>query len=141
MNKLRFIAKKGDLSPKDKKVLVKGLLSHHTSKGHPRKSELFSISLKDKNNKVFGGIIVTFLWNGMEINSLWIDDSVRKQGWGRKLLQAVEKEAVKRKCTIAYTNTFPWQAPKFYEKLGYKLYGKLDDFPKGFSLSYYSKKL
>jgi len=53
----------------------------------------------------------------------------------------VEEEAIKRGCTIAYTNTFPWQAPEFYKKLGYKLYGKLDDFPEGSSLGYFSKRL
>jgi len=141
MSELKFIASRGDLKPKDKKVLVKGLLSHHASKGHPRKSELFSIALKDKKNKLLGGVVVCFLWNGMEIQSLWVDESIRKQGWACKLMEVVEKEAIKRGCTVAYTNTFPWQAPEFYKKLGYTLYGKLDNFPKGSNLSYYKKNL
>jgi len=116
-------------------------LSHHASKGHPRKSELFSIALKDKNDKVLGGIVVCFLWNGMEIQSFWVDESIRKNGWGSKLMQAVETEAIKRECTVAYTNTFPWQAPEFYKKRGYTLYGKLDNFPKGSDLSYFKKDL
>ena len=116
-------------------------MSHHTRKGHPRKSELFSILIKDQTNRVFGGVIVCFLWNGMEITSLWVDESIRKQGWGRKLMDAVEKEGMKRGCTIAYTNTFSWQAPEFYTKLGYTLYGTLDDFPQGSSLSYFRKNL
>lgn len=33
-----------------------------------------------------------------------------------------EKEGGKRGCTIAYTDTFTWQAPEFYKKLGYKEY-------------------
>lgn len=141
MNDLRFVKIEGELNPEDKKALVEGLLAHHASNGHPRKSELFSILLKDHNDKVFGGVIVSFLWNGMEIQSLWVDESVRKQDWGRKLMQAAEAEAIKRGCTLAYTNTFSWQAPEFYSKLGYTLYGKLDDFPKGNSLSYFYKKL
>src|SRR3989344_2262245 len=129
MISLRLIITEGEPDPEDKKALVNGLLSHHAIKGHPRKSKTLSIFLKEQNNKPLGGVIVTFLWNGMEINSLWIDESVRKQGWGRKLMQAVEDEAIKRGCKIAFTNTFPWQAPEFYEKLGYSLYGKLDGFP------------
>jgi len=141
MNDFRFVATKGDLSPKDKKVLVDGLLSHHASQGHPRKSELFSIALKNKDNKLLGGVIVCFLWNGMQIQSLWVDKLIRKQGWGVKLMQRVEAEAIKRGCTVVYTDTFPWQAPEFYKKLGYTLYGKLDDFPKGSCLSYFKKNL
>jgi ribosomal protein S18 acetylase RimI-like enzyme len=141
MDDLKFVARDGEPNPEDKQVMVDGLLAHHAKNGHPRKSETFSIFLKDQNEKVLGEVIVTFLWNGMAINSLWVDESIRKQGWGRKLMEAVEKEGKVHGCTVAYTDTFPWQAPGFYEKLGYSLYGKLDDFPKGFALSYYSKKL
>ncbi|MBI4972984.1 GNAT family N-acetyltransferase [Candidatus Roizmanbacteria bacterium] len=141
MNDLRFVTHEGEPNQVEMKALIDGLLSHHASKGHPRKSKKFSILLKDKNSCVFGGIIASFLWNGMEINSLWVDEKVRKQGWGKKLMTAVEEEAIKRGCTFAYTNTFSWQAPEFYIKLGYTFYGKLDDFPEGNSLSYYLKKL
>jgi len=136
-----MVAKDGDPNPEDFKTLSEGMLAHHASKGHPRKSEKYSIFLKNEQGKVLGGVIVTFLWNGMEIDSLWVDESIRGKGWGRKLMDAVEKEGIKRGCTVAYTNTFPWQAPEFYEKLGYSEYGKLEDFPKGYFLSYYSKKL
>lgn len=141
MSNIKLISINGEPNPEDKKVLVEGLLVHHASQGHPRKSENFSILLKDEDSKVFGGVIVTFLWNSMEINALWVDETVRKQGWASKLMQEVENEAVKRGCTIAYTNTFSWQASGLYEKLGYKLFGKLYDFPQGSSLSYYYKKL
>lgn len=137
----RFVVTEGEPDHDDKKALVAGLLSHHAIKGHPRKSEKFSIFLKDENDTPHGGVIVTFLWNGMEIQSLWVDESVRKQGWGRKLIEAVEDEARKRGCSIAYTNAFSWQAPEFYEKLGYTLYGKLEGFPEGSSLSYFYKKI
>lgn len=140
-NDVRFVISEGEPEPEDKKVLVDGLLAHHAWKGHPRKSTLFSIFVKDQINTVLGGIIVSFLWNGMEIQSLWIDESVRKQNWGSKLVQAVEEEAVKRGCAIAYTNTFSWQAGDFYTKLGYSIYGTLEDFPKGSSLFYLRKNL
>lgn len=141
MNNFKFVKSKGQPNKKDYDILCDGMLAYHAQKEHPRKSETFSIFLKNKNNKVFGAVIVTFLWDGMEINSLWIDETIRNQGWGSKLMDMVEKEAKKRKAKIAYTNTFSWQAPKFYEKIGYKVYGKLDDFPKGSSLSYYCKIL
>ncbi len=142
MDDLKLIVQGGEPSPEDKKVIVDGLLANHAIKGHPRKpKEIFSILLKDNAGNVLGGIIASILWNGMEIESLWLDDSIRGKGEGRKLMDATEKEGIKRGCNIAYTNTFSWQAPDFYEKLGYTLYGKLDGFPEGNGLSYYSKKL
>ena len=141
VNGFRIETKEGEPDEEDKKTLVDGLLAHHAASGNPRKTELLSMWLKDDNDKVYGGIIVSFLWNGMEINSLWVDEKVRKQGWGRNLMRMAEEEAVRRGCTIAYTSTFPWQAPEFYVKLGYSLYGELEDYPPGHSLSYFYKKL
>jgi hypothetical protein len=34
-----------------------------------------------------------------------------------------------------------WQGPEFYKRLGYTLYGKLDNLPKGSHLSYFKKNL
>ena len=128
-------------NPEDRQIMVDGMLAYHKSKGHPRKTEFYSILLRGIDRKVVGTIVVSFLWNGMHINSLWIDDLIRNQGWGSKLLKMAEEEGMKRGCALAYTDTYSWQAPLFYEKMGYALYGKLDDFPKGSSLSYYCKKL
>jgi ribosomal protein S18 acetylase RimI-like enzyme len=141
MSTLRFILQDGEPDPEDKKALVNGLLSHHEAQGHKRKTEVFSIFLKDENNKMLGGIMLSFLWGGMHIDSLWVDESARDQGWGKKLVEQAEREGRKRGCTIAYTDTFTWQAPEFYKKLGYLEYGKLEDFPDGNSLTYFFKKL
>lgn len=141
MDELKFVPINGELSLEDKKIMVDGMLAYHASKGHPRKSETFSVALKDKNAILRGSITVTFLWNGMHIDSLWVDESIRGNDYGTKLMKKAEEEAIKRGCTIAYTDTFSWQAGEFYEKLGYALYGKLENFPEGNALSYYFKEL
>lgn len=141
MNDFKIEEINSEPKTEDKQTMINGMLSYHASKGHPRKTEIYSVTLKDRNNAVKGMIIVSFLWNGMHIDSLWIDETVRDQKWGSSLLRMAEEEAIKRECTIVYTDTFTWQAPKFYEKQGYKLYGKLEDFPKGNSLFYYAKNL
>jgi ribosomal protein S18 acetylase RimI-like enzyme len=141
MNDLKFIPIEGEPNPEDKKVMVDGMLAYHASKGYPRKSDTYSILVKDGGEKLLGCAIVSFMWNGMSIHTVWVDESARRQGLGQKLMSMVEVEGIKRGCTIAYTDTFTWQAPGFYEKLGYTLYGKLEGFPEGNALSYYSKKL
>ncbi len=141
MSELQFSTIDGDLTDRDMEVMVDGMLAYHASKGHPRKVDKYSITIKDGEGKLVGCVMVSFLWNGMEIGTLWIDETKRGQGLGTKLMAMAEDEGKRRGATFAYTNTFTWQAPGFYEKLGYTLYGKLEDFPAGNELSYYRKDL
>jgi ribosomal protein S18 acetylase RimI-like enzyme len=141
MSDLHFVVTEGEPKEEDFQELSTGLLAHHAKQGHKRTWEKYCIFLKDNNSKAYAGIIVTFLWNGMHIDSLWVDETLRGQDYGTKLMKMAEDEALKRGCTVAYTDTFTWQASGFYEKLGYTLYGKLENFPEGNALSYYSKKL
>jgi ribosomal protein S18 acetylase RimI-like enzyme len=141
MSNVRFETHSGEPPAEEKEVMIKGMLAHHAVNGHERKVSTYSIVLKNNEDVVLGMIIATFLYNGMEISTLWVDETVRKQGLGKKLMNLIEAEGIKRGSAIAYTNTFPWQAPGFYEKLGYTLYGKLEGVPAGSHLSYYCKKL
>jgi ribosomal protein S18 acetylase RimI-like enzyme len=109
MNNLHFVITTGEPNPEDLQTLSTGLLSHHASKGHKRTWEKYCIFLKDNNGKAYAGIIVTFLWNGMHIDSLWVDTTLRGQNYGTKLMKMAEDEARKKGCTIAYTDTFTWQ--------------------------------
>lgn len=83
MTDLNFEITIGRPNPKDYRVLSKGTLLHHAKQGHQRTSEVINIFLKDIRKKVFGGVIATVLWNGIEINSLWVDESLRGQGYGK----------------------------------------------------------
>lgn len=143
MDTFKLVARNNEPTPTDKKIMKGGMLAYHASKGHirPEKDDYYSIIIKNEKKKTVGVVVVSFRWGAMHIETLWIEETLRSKGWGTKLMNMVEQEAVKRKCHLIYTDTYSWQAPQFYEKLGYVLYGKLDDFPKGCSLSYYVKKI
>lgn len=65
----------------------------------------------------------------------------RNKGIGRKLITEAEKEAKNRNCRFISLDTFSFQAPEFYEKLGFEKIGTETDFPKGFEKYYYRKKI
>ncbi|NDC39522.1 MAG: GNAT family N-acetyltransferase [Proteobacteria bacterium] len=100
-------------------VISHGMRSHHAKSGHPRKEDLFSIVLLDDANQLKAAVVGSCLWGRMYIRTLWVDESLRGAGYGKHLMLAAEKEAKRRGCTHAHTDTFSWQAPGFYEKLGY----------------------
>jgi ribosomal protein S18 acetylase RimI-like enzyme len=63
------------------------------------------------------------------IRYLWVSDGLRGKGIGRKLMGEAEGRASERGCHSAYVDTFSFQAPGFYRKLGYEIFGELDWSP------------
>lgn len=128
-------------SPKDFEKISNGLIENHKSNGKIRNPQKFSIFLRTEDNNVFGGFIGTTFWSRMYINSLWVDETLRGQGWGRKLMELAEQEALNRGCLASHTDTFSWQSPEFYKKIGYEVIGELNDYPPGDCLYYLNKNL
>ena len=77
----------------------------------------------------------------LEISILWVDEAHRGRGLGKELVERAEGEAYRRGCLHARLSTSTFQAPGFYEKLGYILYGRLEDCPPGETALYYRKNL
>lgn len=77
----------------------------------------------------------------LEVSVIWSDERVRHQGLGRQLMERAENEARQRGCRYARTATSNYQAPEFYRKLGYQLYGTLENCPPGETVFYFWKEL
>ncbi len=93
-----------------------------------------------KNDQVIiGGLYGTLQWDWLEIDFAWVDESRRGEGFGTKLVKAAEVAAVSKGVHNVHLRTGSWQAVGFYEKLGYNLFGQLEDYPDGFT-TYFMKK-
>jgi GNAT superfamily N-acetyltransferase len=60
------------------------------------------------------------------IRYLWVHAELRRSGVGRELMAAAEHQAHSLGCHSAWVDTFSFQAPGFYAKLGYREFGRLD---------------
>lgn len=102
---------------------------------------LFSGTVKDDTGNIIAAIN-GHSWGGCcHILHLWVHESRRRQGLGRALLKAVEQEALCRGCTQALLSTHSFQAPAFYERLGYIRQATITDYPRGHALHLYLKQL
>lgn len=81
----------------------------------------FSIFIKDDQDRVLGGISGTLFYGSLYIDSLWVDKSLRSQGWGTKLMQEAETVGREQGALFATLNTMDWEALSFYQKLGYSI--------------------
>ena len=87
--------------------------------------------LKGPGDAVEGGVIAAVYWDWLYVNLMWLKEELRGQGYGARLLQMVEDEARRRGAKHSYLDTFSFQAPEFYKKYGYRVFGELPDFPQG----------
>ena len=98
--------------------------------------------IKDGNGQVIGGLLAySVMWHILYVDTLWVNPDYRGNGYGSKLLKEVETEGRKLGCKIAHLDTFDFQAPGFYERNGYIVFGILEDSPKGHKEYFFSKKL
>ncbi len=126
---------------KEARAILRGIVAFNKRfKGAQSWREL-TLSFKDKKGKVIAGLNGYSDWGWLFVKLLWVSEDYRQYGLGKRLMAAAEKEARKRKCTDIWLDTFGFQAPKFYQKLGYRKFGKLDNYPKGYSRYFMTKKL
>lgn len=96
---------------------------------------------RDASNAIVGGLIGKTYWNHLEVSFLWVDQHHRQHGHASAMMRAAEDEARARGCTAVFLDTFSFQAPGFYKKLGYSEFGRLAGFPGTHERYYLTKAL
>jgi ribosomal protein S18 acetylase RimI-like enzyme len=95
-------------------------------------SEPLNLLLKDHEGQIFGGIVGKYYRFALYIQFLWISEKLRGQGYGSKLLQEIESISRARGCKLIHLESWNFQAPDFYKKHGFEVFGILEGFPEGF---------
>lgn len=111
------------------------------SQGFTWAPEPVRLALVDDEGRIVGGLLGTTHWGWLHVTVLAVDEALRGQGWGTRLLREAERIAVGRGCHHAWLDTFSFQARPFYERLGYRAFGELADYPTGQSRIFLAKPL
>ena len=81
-----------------------------------------------------------YTWGGCcELTNVWVHEHHRGQGLGTMLLRSAEAEAIARGCVRIVLATHSFQAPGFYERLGYQRRAAIEGRPRGFQDLVYVK--
>jgi len=99
------------------------------------------ILVRDESNQIVGGLSGWTFWGWLAVDLLWVHEDLRRKGYGTRLIEAAEREAKVRGCQRVLLDTFSFQAPDFYQKLGYKIFGVLDSFAEQHQRIYLKKSL
>jgi GNAT superfamily N-acetyltransferase len=95
--------------------------------------KLFGIFLRDASGAVIGGAN-GWTWGGScYVQHLFVPAPLRGQGHGRRLMAAIEAEAKARGCVKVILDTYDFQAPEFYRRLGFAVAATVAEHVRGHS--------
>lgn len=114
-----------DPAPHDAREITERLIAFNRKVAGRPDPQPFTVTLRDETGRLRGGIQTILHWDVVFIDTFWVDEDLRARKLGAQLIEAAEKEARLRGATIAYLDTFSWQARPFYEKQGYEVFGEL----------------
>jgi len=122
-------------------IIGGGIAEYNTQQAGDDQGKNLCFVLRSPDQEIIGGVIGATYWNWLYINLMWIKEEFRGRGFGHQLLTLAEQEARQRGAEYAYLDTFSFQAPDFYKKHGYEVFGELNDFPPGHRRYFLSKQL
>ncbi|MEM8982178.1 MAG: GNAT family N-acetyltransferase [Pseudomonadota bacterium] len=98
------------------------------------------VFVRDDAGRIRGGATGQIAWDWLHVELLWVDDGLRNDGIGSRLLAQIERMALSRGVYRFRLSTASFQAREFYQKQGYEVFAILEDSPPGHT-DYSMKKI
>ncbi|HUA56830.1 MAG TPA: GNAT family N-acetyltransferase [Candidatus Sulfotelmatobacter sp.] len=126
----------------DRTTVLKGLVAFNEAHAGPSDWRALAVLARDPaTGRTLGGLCGGSYAGWLFVELLWLPETLRRGGIGTRLMRAAEAEAARRGCCGVWLDTYSFQARGFYERLGYTLFGTLDNCPPGFQRFYLCKRL
>ncbi len=103
---------------------------------------IIQIGIVDDNNHLIGGLdacVTTF--KILYVSTLFVDEEYRRQGYGRQMIEEMEKRAKSLGVNTIRLDTFDWQGKEFYQALGYQVVGHYENKEDGYAEYFFLKRI
>jgi len=130
-----------DIVPADAEATILASLKTHNDVmlGQTDRRNLF-IPLTDDEGHIDGGLVGYTGRGWLYVEMLFVPERLRRQGMAGKLLERAEQEARTRGCIGAYIDTINPEACRAYQRQDYEVFGRIDNFTKGFDITWMIKR-
>jgi GNAT superfamily N-acetyltransferase len=101
----------------------------------------FGIFVRDSTGQIVAGASGS-TWGGCcQIHTLWVDGPQRGHGLAHELMAQAEATARRRGCRLVMGLTYDVLTRNFYDRLGYRTVGIIENCPAGTATRWYCKDL
>ena len=128
-------------TPEDREAILAPLRAYNVAQAGDGKAQPLSLLVRNDQGEILGGLYGRFFYQWLFIELLSVPEQGRGQGIGSRLMQMAEDMAREKECIGIWLDTFDFQAPQFYKKLGYSELGQIVDYPPGHKRFFFQKRL
>jgi GNAT superfamily N-acetyltransferase len=93
----------------------------------PNDAAPLAVVAHDEGGTLIAGLTGTTAYGWLLVKTLWVAETGRGRGLGARMMAKAEAEALSRGCHHAWLDTSSARAEGFYRRLGYELFGALDN--------------
>lgn len=131
-----------DPQPEEYQAILAPLRAHNIANaGDGHYQEIALLVRGEDSDEVLGGLYGKLFYEWLFIDLLSVQPHLRGQGIGERLMRMAEELAREKGCIGMYLDTFEFQAPAFYSKLGFVEVGQIADYPRGSRRFFMQKRL
>ena len=133
------IALEADPDPSLRAKILEPLDKYNDAAAGPGRWGVLAVTVRDGNGEVVGG-----LWGRTGYGFLFVEllalGPARGLGLGRGVMERAEAEAKRQGLLGIWLDTWTFQAPDFYPKLGFVECGRITEYPPGHDRVFYVKR-
>ncbi|MDB5370114.1 MAG: putative acetyltransferase [Roseomonas sp.] len=118
-----------------------GLSAHRTAAlGFPVTSQPICLVHRDETGRILAGLVGEVVLTWFAIEKFWVDESLRGQGLGSRMLAEAEAAARERGAVGVHLHTNSFQAPAFYRRHGFTEMACLEGRPAGHRRYWFARR-
>jgi GNAT superfamily N-acetyltransferase len=136
-----FIIVAAEAESADREIIASGIRAFNESRAGPSQASALAVLLKDDSGQTVGGLWGRTSYGWLFVELLFVPEALRGRRYGVGLMEAAEHAAKARNCHAVWLDTYDFQAVPFYERLGYREFGKLDGYPRQHARHFLRKNL
>ncbi len=96
----------------------------------------------EKDGKLIAGLDACITaFKILYVSTVFVDEEYRRKGYGKQLIQEMEKRAKEMGVDTIRLDTFSWQGKEFYEALGYEVVGSYENSADRYAEYFFLKRL
>lgn len=96
----------------------------------------------EENGQIIAGLdACVTAFKILYVSTVFVDERYRRKGYGKQLVEEMEKRAKEMGVNTIRLDTFSWQGKEFHEALNYEIVGSYENVDDGYAEYFFLKRI